>query len=170
MKKFVCLMIILFSSFNTFSQDSDYLQAFLKKWDNSRDYLLEIAQAMPEEKYSFKPTERQMSFSEQLAHINRNMTWIHSDYFLEKETSEKRSFPESKEEIIARLTESFDQISETVRSLDAKDLKEKADFFSGEMTKLQLLNLMQDHVSHHRGQLIVYLNLNNIQPPAYRGW
>ncbi|MCH4822551.1 DinB family protein [Gramella lutea] len=170
MKKIAFLLILLFSSFNTFSQDSDYINAFLKKWDNSRDYLLEIAKAMPEEKYSYKPTERQMSFSQQLAHINRNMTWIHSDYFLEKKISEKRSFPESKEEIIARLTESFDKISESVSSLDEKDLKVKADFFSGEMSKMQLLNLMQDHVSHHRGQLIVYLNLNSIEPPAYRGW
>ena len=29
---------------------------------------------------------------------------------------------------------------------------------------------MTEHLTHHRGQLIVYLNLNEINPPKYSGW
>ena len=163
-------MIILFSSMNSLAQDSDYLEAFLKKWKNSKEYLLEIARAMPENQYDFQPTPRQMSFSAQLQHINRNMTWIHSDYILKDNNSIQKEFPDQKAEIINKLNQSFNTITESVKALNEEDLKEKSDFFSGEMSTLQLLNLMQDHVTHHRGQLIVYLNLNNIEPPAYRGW
>jgi len=30
--------------------------------------------------------------------------------------------------------------------------------------------LLNDHQTHHRGQLVVYLRLNGIKPPAYIGW
>jgi uncharacterized damage-inducible protein DinB len=53
---------------------------------------------------------------------------------------------------------------------DSELLDSKVAFFAGPKTKLQILNLMQDHVTHRRGQLIVYLNLNDIQPPKYTGW
>jgi uncharacterized damage-inducible protein DinB len=38
------------------------------------------------------------------------------------------------------------------------------------MNKLQILNLLNDHQTHHRAQLIVYLRINGIKPPDYVGW
>ncbi|OYY03206.1 MAG: DinB family protein, partial [Sphingobacteriia bacterium 35-40-5] len=35
---------------------------------------------------------------------------------------------------------------------------------------VQFLNLIQDHQTHHRAQLIVYLRLNMLNPPNYTGW
>jgi uncharacterized damage-inducible protein DinB len=34
------------------------------------------------------------------------------------------------------------------------------------LNKLQFINFIHDHQSHHIGQLIVYLRLNNIEPPS----
>ncbi|WP_300433615.1 DinB family protein [Christiangramia sp.] len=170
MKKFILTIIIFLISWNSFSQESDYLEAFLKKWDNSKEYLLDIAELMPEEYYSFKPTERQLSFSGQLEHINQNMTWINSDYIQQNKELDKTEFPTIKADIIKEISKSFDLVSENVKNLSDEKLKQKMSFFSGEMNLLQILNLIQDHVTHHRGQLIVYLNLKGIEPPPYRGW
>lgn len=41
---------------------------------------------------------------------------------------------------------------------------------AGRMSKLQFINLLNDHQTHHRGQMMVYLRLNGIQPPEYMGW
>ncbi|NJL74904.1 MAG: hypothetical protein HC892_07620 [Saprospiraceae bacterium] len=30
--------------------------------------------------------------------------------------------------------------------------------------------LMNDHLTHHRAQMIVYLRLKDVQPPKYVGW
>ena len=57
-----------------------------------------------------------------------------------------------------------------VKNTPDEELKEIVDFFAGPKSNLQILNLLQDHVTHHRGQLIVYLNLNEIEPPKYSGW
>ena len=49
------------------------IPTFLEKWDNSKTYLVAMAEAMPYEKFNFKPTEKQMGFQDQLLHIKSNM-------------------------------------------------------------------------------------------------
>lgn len=152
-----------------FAQQANVKDAFLEKWENSKIYLLEMAQLMPEENYGYKPTERQRSFSEQLEHIQGNMDWLSTKHFSrEKEKSD--TFPSKKEQIITSLEKAFDAVSETVAATSEEELKETVEFFAGPKSKLQILNLLLDHVTHHRGQLIVYLNLKEIEPPRYVGW
>lgn len=152
------------------SQDFN-IPTFLEKWDNSKTYLVAIIEAMPYENFEFKPTEKQMTFQDQLLHIESNMAWLSSSYF-DGYTSKKNrgNIKLTKEETIKFLIAGFDRVSTIVKKIPPSSLTEKVDFFAGKKTKLQILNLLQDHVSHHRGQLIVYLNLNNIQPPKYVGW
>ena len=147
--------------------------AFLEKWSNSKEYLIAIAQAMPEQHYTFKPTERQMTFGDQLLHIRANMLWLGTTHFSAEKfdrTSITNSTPKGKTAIIKALEASFDSVYALAEATTAEDLKTIVNFFAGPKSKLQILNLLQDHVTHHRGQLIVYLNLNTIDPPEYVGW
>ena len=100
------------------------------------------------------------------------MVWLGTTYFNAQEYKGKRDVKSklTKEETIQLLVEGFDLVGTALKNTPTTVLNEKVTFFAGEKTKLQLLNLLQDHVSHHRGQLIVYLNLNNIEPPKYVGW
>lgn len=147
--------------------------AFLEKWKNSKEYLLDIAELMPEEKYGFQPTARQMDFKKQLFHIRENMLWLGTTYFSSKSFDKqkvKENLPETKAEIIKVLKEAFDIVYAQIENTDENDLQLEVDFFAGRKSKLQILNLLQDHVTHHRAQAIVYLNLNDIEPPRYVGW
>ncbi|WP_111707079.1 DinB family protein [Lutibacter citreus] len=170
MKSKVILIIFIFMIFNNLQSQNTVISAFLLKWENSKNYLVEIANSMPEEAYSFKPTKREMSFQEQLLHIRENMVWLSETYFMKEGEKSEKIEPKTKEEIITQLTASFNNVSEIIKTISIEDLSTKVEFFSGPKSKLQILNLLQDHVTHHRGQLIVYLNLNNIQPPKYSGW
>lgn len=150
---------------------NDVISAFLLKWENSKNYLLEIAEAMPEENFNFKPTERQMTFQEQLLHIRSNMVWLSEKYFVDGDYKKSEKInPSTKAEIIQELTLAFDNVAEIIRNVPLDDLTTEVEFFAGPKSKLQILNLIQDHVTHHRGQIIVYLNLNEIEPPKYSGW
>ena len=164
------VLLLLFISTFAVAQNTA-TDAFLEKWNNSKNYLLEVANAMPEELYDYKPTEREMSFGEQLIHIKGNLEWLSTAYFTDtayvKVKDENRY---SKAETIDLLQKSFDAVYEIIKKTEPKLLDSKVAFFAGPKTKLQILNLLQDHVTHHRGQLLVYLNLNNIQPPTYVGW
>lgn len=170
MKKILLLTFFITMISNKLQSQNEVKSAFLIKWENSKNYLLEMAEAMPEANYNFKPTERQMSFEKQLLHIRQNMLWLSETYFMKNGEKSKKIEPKTKEEIITLLTASFNRVSEIINTISLEDLTTEVDFFAGPKSKLQILNLLQDHVTHHRGQLIVYLNLNNIEPPKYRGW
>jgi uncharacterized damage-inducible protein DinB len=170
MKNFT-LLIAIFISVTSFSQQATPKKAFLEKWDNSRDYLIAMAELMPEEFYAFKPTERQLSFKEQLLHIKGNIDWLSGTYFSAEEYKQVKTDPAiSKEETIKLLTDAFNSSSEIIKVATKEELQETVEFFAGPKSKLQILNLLQDHVTHHRGQLIVYLNLKDLEPPKYVGW
>ena len=170
-KVFVILLVFL-STTMTAQQDNPK-DAFLVKWQNSKDYLIGIAEAMPEDKYSFKPTERQMDFGNQLLHIRGNMLWLGNTYFTDKEFDRRSlsgNIPQGKEAIIEALRESFDLVYAFAKAYPEEKLSETVSFFAGPKSRFQILNLLQDHVTHHRGQLVVYLNLNDVEPPSYVGW
>jgi uncharacterized damage-inducible protein DinB len=99
------------------------------------------------------------------------MEWLSTTYFTNIEyKKEKKELSETKKETILVLENAFDGVLEIITNTPEEELNEPVDFFAGAKSKLQILNLLQDHVTHHRGQLIVYLNLNEINPPKYSGW
>lgn len=171
MKKIILLTIFTMVFSGNIKAQNDGISAFLLKWENSKDYLIEIAELMPEENYTYKPTEREMTFQEQLLHIRSNMVWLSEKYFVDENYEKAAKIdPKTKAEIIQQLTLAFNNVAEIIKLVPLENLSTEVDFFAGPKSKLQLLNLMQDHVTHHRGQIIVYLNLNNIVPPKYSGW
>ncbi|MBT8276833.1 MAG: DinB family protein [Bacteroidia bacterium] len=171
MKNIRLLFILLFPLISAWAQQANPKEAFLEKWDNSKNYLLAIAEAMPEDYYDFMPTERQMSFEEQLIHIKGNMDWLSNQYFnAGMATRENIQIPDTKAEILKLIGAAFDSTRDIIASASEESLEETVEFFSGPKSRLQILNLLQDHVTHHRGQLVVYLNLKEIKPPRYIGW
>ncbi len=172
-KKNNIVVLLCFMTLTIYGQLSSPKDAFLEKWTHSKDYLIAIAESMPEENYMYKPTAKQMNFGEQLLHIRQNMIWLGSTYFSEKEYDKITASQvtlDTKKAILEAIQLSFDMIATIVEATPSEDLSTTVNFFAGPKSKLQILNLLQDHVTHHRGQLIVYLNLNKIKPPTYSGW
>ena len=81
MKKISLIVILISMICSSSTAQNTVLSSFLMKWNNSKNYLIEIAEAMPEENFNYKPTEREMSFKEQLIHIRSNMIWLSETYF-----------------------------------------------------------------------------------------
>lgn len=171
MKKLVVFLFIISNITPAMSQQTTLKDAWLEKWENSKTYLLGIAEVMPEAKYDFKPTDRQMSFKEQLMHIKGNMDWLSVTYFTENDFDRRKTIiPTTKAETLTLLTAAFDNAKKIIENTPEATLTDTVDFFAGPKSKIQILNLLQDHVSHHRGQLIVYLNLSDVEPPRFVGW
>ncbi len=150
---------------------STYLAEVQQKLKNAAAYTLEIAESMPEDRFDFRPMASEMSFGEQLLHIVGNMNWLTSSYLGGKKSEKDlKKTDYTKAETIAVLKEIVENATAALNQLQAEQLDEKVEFFAGPMTKRQILTLLNDHHTHHRGQLIVYLRLNNIKPPKYLGW
>lgn len=167
----LCLCSIEFAQAQDEIQDP-FMADFLSKLEGAKEYTIAIADAMPAETYTFKPTEEQRAFHEQLTHIIGNMIWLSTSYLGGEglAAADTETPPTAKEDIVALLEQSFDYSYETAKSFDHSKIDEEVDFFAGPMSRRRVMFLMMDHLAHHRGQLVVYLRLNDIEPPRYRGW
>lgn len=164
--------LLYFNLLSAQHADSLYLDAAIKKLRDSKDYTLRVASLMPEERYSYRPTTGEMSFGEQLLHIASNMGWLCSSYLngSDNPPSSNDIKAAKKDEIMQLLTSTYDYAINVLEHFDVKQLRDTVTFFAGPMNKLQIINLLNDHQTHHRGQVIVYLRLNAIKPPDYIGW
>jgi uncharacterized damage-inducible protein DinB len=170
MKQCVLVLIIGLLKFSAFGQ-SGFLQDFQEKWANSMNYTVEVAAAMPAEKYDFQPTDDQMSFERQLLHMMNNINWLTTTYLNgEPVNFDLDNTDYSKEQLIGMLKICYGNAATAVMELKETDLETQVEFFAGPKSKRQIVNLLNDHSTHHRGQLIVYLRLNKVKPPRYRGW
>ena len=143
------------------------LKDYQKKWEANKRYTLELLEAMPSELYSYVPVEGMRSYSDQAVHIHDVMSFKMGKLGYKNGNKIKA---ENKETIISSYQELFDGILQHLSSMDADKLGETQKLWYGQSTQIRLLNLMDNHLAHHRGQMIVYLRLKGIKPPAYVGW
>jgi uncharacterized damage-inducible protein DinB len=154
------------------SIDTVFLKANITKLKNAKEYTLKVADLMPEEKYNYKPSKEEMDFGKQLLHISKNLCWLSSSYLTGNKNPLTAADDKltSKKDIIPIVIKAYDFAIDALQNFNPKALTDAVKFFSGPMNKLQIINLVQDHQTHHRGQLLVYLRLNGVKPPAYVGW
>ena len=134
-----------------------------------------LADAMPVEKYGFKPTNGQFAgartFGEQVKHVAcANFAFFNE---IEKKEPPPRcdaggpSPAKTKAELTAYLSESFDYAQRVLGTMTlANALEPVSGPYGGPSTRLGITMLAVWHASDHYGQLVVYLRMNGIVPPA----
>ncbi|MEL6190505.1 MAG: DinB family protein [Bacteroidota bacterium] len=111
--------------------------------------------------------EGMKSYQSQLSHIT---TWLRThSRFVTGHTFEKTN-TKTKADIIQSLEEFFQFITEFLEKVAEESLEEIQELWYGKVSRHFVLQVMDNHLSHHRGQMIVYLRLQGITPPAYIGW
>jgi uncharacterized damage-inducible protein DinB len=166
------LLLFLFASFDGQTQIS--CKEFLDKWDRMEDYLIDMAECMPDSLYSFKPVDEVFSFDQQLHHIVNHLNVIDRSFLLTRISGNNKIEYKtlSKLERIAQLHSIFQDVRETIFLLHPEDMIVMQDFKpAGKMlSKSDFLFLLLHHTTHHAGQMVIYLRLNGIKPPRYVGW
>lgn len=162
--------LIMQSSAQSF--DSLFIQSHVEKLENAKLYTLKVAELMPEKDYSFKAEAAEMSFGEQLLHITANLAWLSSSYIVKAENplNKKDATSASKKDIVTEVAMAYDFAIASIKKMPVAELSTTVEFFSGSKNKLQIINLLEDHQTHHRAQILVYLRLKGIIPPSYVGW
>lgn len=167
--------MMLFSSITSplFAQQNPFINDYLERLENSRKYLILVAETMPEDKYNFRASPESMTFAENLMHIGYAIDW-HSQSLLGGRESRVwktdtvfKVANKSKENLIATIDKTFDETITLIKQFDPAQLDDELDYFGLNRTKRQIFLLLADHVTHHRGQMLVYLRLNGLVPPRY---
>lgn len=139
----------------------------LKKWKGNKRYTLKFVEAITEEQLAFKPVEGAKTYQSQLSHIT---TWMRThSRFVTRQEMEKTS-TKTQADIRQWLTEFFDAVLNYLSHTTHEDLAQTVDVWYGKVAKESILLTMDNHLSHHRGQLVVYLHLMGVKAPSYTGW
>jgi uncharacterized damage-inducible protein DinB len=136
------------------------------------------ADAMPEDKYSFAPTNGDFkgvrTFAEQVKHVAA-VNYVFGAAILQEkppvDTGEEKgpANVKSKAEIMKFLNDSFDYLHKALDSIsDKNQLDELTLFGQMKMSRLSWGAFACAHPFDHYGQMVVYLRMNGIVPPASR--
>jgi hypothetical protein len=147
---------------------------------NAENQIVEVAEAMPENKFNFSPESLNISggdykgvrtFALEVKHIAASNYAIWSPL-----TSDK--FPEdfmggngpeslkSKTEIIQFLKDSFALGHKAAATLTIENMLQPAE--GSKSSRLRLAEFAVSHAYDHYGQMVEYLRMNGIVPPASR--
>ena len=138
---------------------------------------LSIANAMPEDKYAFIPTMGKFdgvrSFAEQVKHVACAQFAFFNEFEGKKppDDCEKggHNSARSKAELIKYLKDSFDYGNRVLAMLNEKNALDRVEGrYAGPNTKLGISIVAVWHITDHYGQLVEYLRMNGIVPPASR--
>ncbi len=154
------------------ASDSFPMVPTLKKvWEQAKAYTVEFAEAMPEEKYGFKPTEEVFSYAGQLLHLAGGNYWFFATMKGEKSPQPEDAFkPEgkTKSDVVSMVGESFAFGDGVVSTLTEDAVQKEVAWGKNKLALWKVFLFCVDHITHHRGQMVVYLRLNGITPPQYR--
>jgi len=125
-----------------------------------------VANAMPADKYSFRPHPASMTFGELMSHIATTNYQFCAG--LKDSSPPDLPSPSDKSAIVTFLSNSFQYCSTVINSLTAEQLDAQHNSPDGRLPGREVLLAMYIHVAHHRGQAEIYLRDNGITPPSYR--
>jgi uncharacterized damage-inducible protein DinB len=169
-----CLLVCTGSAQVTSVDSLLQMKEFIKDWEISKQFTLDVANSMPAESYSFKPSSEEMSFGEQMAHIAdanvfrfEQITGVKPPYTV----NFSKPRPSDKVAVMKRLEMSFDYVIAVLPQIRAEQLKRTwhIESWKGRTDpegRAMIMNMFV-HTAHHRAQCEVYLRVKGIKPPDY---
>jgi uncharacterized damage-inducible protein DinB len=137
--------------------------------------ILDLENAIPQDKMAWRPNKDVRSISEVYSHI------AFGNYFLakfagieppagitfssESDGTKWEKATTDKKEIADQLVKSFTFVKDAIGKMSDADLEKHTTFFGHDMTARGMLLTMLSHMHEHLGQSIAYARMNNIVPP-----
>jgi len=139
-------------------------------WAIHKDLLVNAADAMPADKFGYKPTPAQRSYGEQIMHVVQTNQFVAG--VLGKTPAPAINLKAAtKAEVTTALRQSMDYWEVVLKEFTDQQLNERVATppdFGTSASRLRLFYLSITHSLDIYGQMVVYLRLNGIVPPASR--
>lgn len=136
-----------------------------------------LLERLPENALLWKPHEKSMSMGHLAVHIAQLIQWLNSILNQDEFDLDSPDFKMPDPDSVAGILELFDQaLATTVEALKKQPDERllapwrmrKGEQIILEMPRTSVIRTLLSHVIHHRGQLSVYLRLQNVPlPPIY---
>jgi uncharacterized damage-inducible protein DinB len=148
-------------------------QVFGKLISDQEEEIVSVAEAMPADKYNFAPTNGEFktvrTFGQQLTHVAQAQYYFFGR-FGPKPTIDPKSLAKltSKDEIVQAVKDSFAFAHQATFSMTPENAFEEIEERDGTNTRASITAFSIGHTENHYGQMVEYLRMNGIIPPASR--
>jgi uncharacterized damage-inducible protein DinB len=125
-------------------------------------------EAMPAEKFTFKPSADQMTFGHLVAHmVNANYLLCSKSAGAPAPKAQEAKETDPKDNLVAALKTSFEYCSTTLQSMDDSKLAETTEGFGGkQVTRAWFCLVLASNWADHYAEAAMYLRANGLTPPT----
>jgi uncharacterized damage-inducible protein DinB len=142
----------------------------LKDWQAQKKTMMEIADAMPADKFDYKATPAERSYGEQVMHVAQVNAGLLKAVGGKATGPTFTPKPTTKEQMIKALEDSYDYGTALLQEQTEASVCETINGpkFLGPSSRARIFWFLMGHSMDIYGQMVVYLRLNGIVPPASR--
>lgn len=172
MKTLVCALL-LFTSFSAYAQEIDPIEGLFTGYNGELHHvtkqLVELADAIPADKYAWRPAPGVRSTGEVFMHI------VNANYVLLEATGQKRpqdyesvdvkKVATDKQAVITWLKRALEAVQKAHGNATPADMQRKVTLMKHDGTVEGVYLRILVHANEHMGQLIAYARMNGVVPP-----
>ena len=140
---------------------------FSSDLDDVQKKIIDLANAVPAEKYTWRPTADVRSVSEVYMHIAGGNYFLATFLGVQPPDDMPKDIEKitDKKEVIAALQKSFDHLRTILKNTSDADLEKPVKLFGKPTTQRGVFVTALNHLHEHLGQSIAYARMNGVTPP-----
>ena len=152
---------------------------FIAELEQEAKVTREVLSRIPVDKFDWKPHEKSMAFGRLASHVAEMFGWTPSTLMHPELDFSKFDYkpydPATTEDLLEFLDKNVTEAVETLRNTPDEQFMENWTMRNAEtvyftLPKVAVMrSFIMNHIVHHRGQLSVYLRLNDIAVPSIYG-
>lgn len=153
--------------------------AYIAEMEQEAKVAREVLSRIPEEKFDWKPHEKSMGFGQLASHVAEMFGWTPPTLMqpeLDFANMDYKPFvPKTNADLLEYFDKNVAEAIDTLRNMTDEGFMEPWTMRNGDqiyftMPKVVCMrSFVMNHIVHHRGQLSVYLRLNDIPVPSIYG-
>lgn len=147
-------------------------ESLLKEMQNEAAATRKMLERIPDDKFGWKPHEKSMTMGTLAGHIAENLAWasviIDTDDYNFETSGYKPPEVKSSKDLLKMFDEGLSKATESFKKTDDKKLLEHWIMRGNntvyvDLPRVDALRMfLYSHTAHHRGQLSVYMRINDI--------
>jgi len=171
MKRTVYTFVLLIGSTTLLKAQTDFAKEYAPLLEKSFTMATEVAEAMPENLYLYKPEKNAKTFAQQIIH-STYVADVVIDLFVNGNPNRKFAEPDaskmSKAEVLAAIKTYAESALANLNKVKEAELSEVVNLFGRfESSKKEVFYFVRDHLTNHRAKANLYIRIAGLQPPRY---
>lgn len=142
-----------------------FVQEFIGQMDFVKGRLIQLAEAMPDNKYSWSPADGVRSVGEVFIHDAEANYYLISVMNGSKHDMKEEKHESDKKHALEMLAKSIEAVKEAAGKLKENDLNKEVEAFGMKFSLRNFMITILNHNHEHLGQAIAYARMNGVVPP-----